>query len=177
MAVHDHSMLLLRDGLGVVPNLEGISRFSIFGWLWGKKTPGVIDNHALDSQVCPPSGICLSCFVTLQLSKRVCVLQNSNCPIYLIFRMVKFSADKYISAEWTGDLKGSVVDSRQSTAPWRSNERHYGVILFWLLVIRTGRWSSPDQACCPLTDKWLPLLKCPILLIWISGIISKTLKV
>lgn len=54
---------------------------------------------------------------------------------------------------------GSVVDSRQ--LPHRDQ---MGAIMHWIsflkfFVIREAQWGSPDQLCCPCTDKWFPLFK------------------
>lgn len=115
------------------------------------------------------------------------VSSDLNLPVVFTVSPVcvscKIAIDPFISwLKWWNSLQistlgvngyikliGSVVDSRQSTTPWRSNECHYVLILFKRLVIRVAQWGSPDQWCCPCTDKWLPLLKRPFLLIWISG--------
>lgn len=121
----------------------------IFSASHGVKTfHAIIDNFSAASQVSSPAWVGRS---FSQFGPCVCILQNNNCPIY--HTIVKYSG--YIK------LIGSVVDSRQSTAPSRSNERHYALNLLKFLVIREAQWGSPDQLCCPCTDKWLPLFKGP----------------
>lgn len=90
-------------------------------WLWSETTHGVIDKFSFAGQVSPPS-LNRLCFMFVFFSQGLCkCCKMVIVPIYLIFRMVKFSADKSIWVNGCIKLTGSVVDSRQSTAPWRSN--------------------------------------------------------
>lgn len=116
-----------------------VLRGNILCWSWGENLSRyywqLLLGEPSDSSGFSRSGTCCAC-----------------CKIIIVHSIT--------SAGWR-NTRGAELTVDSPAAPSRSNECHYAPNQLKFLVIREAQWGSPEQLCCPGTDKKLPLLKGP----------------